>query len=199
MHSRYGVSDEWDVCRGTPVICEDGNECTFESCIPFRAACLSMPTTACDDGDDCTVGDLCVAGSCAPGMSRSVNALLTRTAQRIKSLRWVYLLRSGGVFGPPNTCQEDTSAVTCASDLDTDCMKNLCDPAQGLCLFTPLNNGTECDDDNLCTQLDGCLGGECSGNEVICTDGNPCTDDLCLSGIGCDFPNNSQGCSDGNA
>ncbi len=32
-----------------------------------------------------------------------------------------------------------------------------------------------------------------------CSDGNPCTDDVCNLGLGCEFPTNTDPCDDGDA
>jgi hypothetical protein len=53
------------VCAaGEAETCDDGNECTFDSCDWF-SGCHNDPVgTACDDGDVCTTGDWCVDGVC---------------------------------------------------------------------------------------------------------------------------------------
>jgi hypothetical protein len=43
-----------------------------------------------------------------------------------------------------------------------------------------------------------CEGVKCNGyGSLVCDDGNPCTDDICDVAKGCLFPNNSNGCCDG--
>ncbi|MBM4387978.1 MAG: lamin tail domain-containing protein, partial [Deltaproteobacteria bacterium] len=50
-----------------------------------------------------------------------------------------------------------------------------------------------------CTLEEKCFSGECKGTaELFCTDDNPCTDDECVSGKGCEFTNNTAACSDDN-
>jgi len=56
-------------CTGPDVVdCDDDNPCTLDACKP-AAGCEHAPLsgTTCDDGEDCTVGDSCVQGACAPG------------------------------------------------------------------------------------------------------------------------------------
>jgi len=49
------------------------------------------------------------------------------------------------------------------------CRLSFCDPATGGCLDPPKNDGTECDDGDLCTQKDTCQAGECKpGSPVEC-------------------------------
>jgi cysteine-rich repeat protein len=68
------------------------------------------------------------------------------------------------------------------------CTSDICDPSAG-CLRLP-NDGLSCDDGNDCTSADRCAGSECRGTAIAgccagatdCDDGEPCTDDACLSG-----------------
>ncbi|MCB9740981.1 MAG: hypothetical protein H6747_17070 [Deltaproteobacteria bacterium] len=54
-----------EICKGTPVPCDDLDVCTSDSCDP-KAGCkhdqLSGP---CDDGNPCTGSDVCASGTCA--------------------------------------------------------------------------------------------------------------------------------------
>jgi len=55
-------------CVGLPKACDDGEWCTLDRCEPGTGACLHDPREGeCDDGDPCTLGDLCEAGRCLPG------------------------------------------------------------------------------------------------------------------------------------
>ncbi len=48
--------------------CDDGNECTIDSC--SDGSCIyenAEDGTPCDDGDKCTLTDQCLQGSCLPG------------------------------------------------------------------------------------------------------------------------------------
>jgi hypothetical protein len=56
-------------CAGTPVVCDDGNVCTRDTCDGATGACATelLSETLCDDGHACTVGDACRAGECVPG------------------------------------------------------------------------------------------------------------------------------------
>ncbi len=54
-----------DVCL-SDAECNDGNPCTDDACVSF--VCQNTNNAApCSDGDACTVGDGCSAGSCQPG------------------------------------------------------------------------------------------------------------------------------------
>lgn len=50
----------------------------------------------------------------------------------------------------------------------------------------------------MCTQVDKCINGVCTGlNNLICNDGNPCTDDSCDAVAGCLTTLNTAPCEDG--
>ena len=55
-------------CLGTGVLdCNDAKLCTDDSC-DSDAGCVHQPNTlACDDGNACTLIDVCSGGSCSPG------------------------------------------------------------------------------------------------------------------------------------
>ena len=108
-------------------------------------------------------------------------------------------------------------------DLDEDGLGDVCDSENGNdggC--DGLGDDALCDDDDGCTYNDKCTGGECtgtfaeylvpwcyafSGDQAFCEptpefpnpcdDGNPCTDDICLSDGTCDTQPNSVWCDDG--
>lgn len=54
---------------GLPIKCEDdGNACTIEYCNPKTGECLTIESIGeCEDGDPCTVNDMCDDGICIPG------------------------------------------------------------------------------------------------------------------------------------
>lgn len=55
---------------GIPVVCNDNNACTTDSCIPpMGCVYTSQPNgSACDDGNACTSGEVCVNGTCQLGV-----------------------------------------------------------------------------------------------------------------------------------
>jgi len=82
-------------------------------------------------------------------------------------------------------CQiEKCFGVEC---LATDqCLLSFCDPATGECLDPPKNDGTECDDGDLCTQKDTCQAGECTaGSPMECESRGACLQSgICDSSAG---------------
>jgi hypothetical protein len=50
------------------IVCDDKNPCTDDSCDPTSGLCkFNNNTAACDDGNACTVGEVCSAGTCSSG------------------------------------------------------------------------------------------------------------------------------------
>ncbi|MCP9769344.1 hypothetical protein EGI22_15640, partial [Lacihabitans sp. LS3-19] len=72
-----------------------------------------------------------------------------------------------------------------------------CDPILG-CVFTSKSDGSTCDDNNICTENDQCIAGNCSGTSISCPDdGNLCTTAACNPLSGCIQVNNNSACDDG--
>lgn len=158
------------------VVCDDGNDCTLESCAPdyaceyeklhdvscdfngragfcIQGVCHKDPCEdiVCDDGNDCT-SDFCdrMDGSC-----KSHQIPICEPCDR---------------NGVPGAC------------IGTVCEENLCE-------------GVVCDDDNLCTDDEcDCQDGTCRfrdwrfSTDIDCWDGDPCTDDECDPDTGCYNP-----------
>jgi hypothetical protein len=89
-------NDEWSqgTCVGTPVSCDDGNECTMDICVPALGCVASELAISCDDGDPCTAPDFCVQGSCT-------GTLLPNCGNPVCGDGW---------------CQGDETCATCPSD-----------------------------------------------------------------------------------
>ena len=79
------------------------------------------------------------------------------------------------------------------------CTVAVCLPGVGVCALQDLADGTVCEDGDVCSSSDQCLAGVCkAGIDVLCDDGNPCTDDTCDAEAGCLFENSQTACEDGN-
>ncbi len=53
------------VCGGVTKACDDGNECTTDSCDATKdCQNVASPTKPCNDGDECTTGDACADAAC---------------------------------------------------------------------------------------------------------------------------------------
>jgi len=180
------------VCLSTPVECDDANPCTSDFCNPEVGGCSFFPIvgTTCDDGNACTVGDIC---EFAPGAGSP-------------SCRGFDACDDGDPCTADN-CDPITGAcqnqpIQC--DDGNPCTTDFCDPGTGECLSTPTPD-VPCDDGDACTMDDHCaqsaIGISCEGAPVTCDDLNLCTTDSCDPSTGqclnkpidCD---DGQGCTD---
>ncbi|GMV40584.1 MAG: hypothetical protein AMXMBFR64_23000 [Myxococcales bacterium] len=190
------------VCVGGPApVCDDGEPCTDDACNSATGCTYTPNANPCDDGDPCTKDDACGEGTCLPGpldeekCGCSVDSDCAALEDGDYCNGTLYCDQSQ----PTPVCAVDPSSVVlCDASKDSLCEKKACDPASGVCLSTPIGDGTDCDDGNECTQGDVCSGGACKGVIVICDDGNPCTTDSCDAQLGCTSAVSTDACDDGN-
>ncbi|MCB9740190.1 MAG: hypothetical protein H6747_13075 [Deltaproteobacteria bacterium] len=181
------------LCQLTPVEklvqgCKEG-VCTWALPPPGTA---TKTAVACDDGEACTIGDVCAGGVCVAGKDvcfctqdadcggledgNACNGTLFCNKQ------------SGG-------CELDpTSKVVCPSVGDTECAVAACVPKSGQCLPAPIGSalkvcdgagpnpcryehkqpgspetkGLPCTDGDPCTIGEACAGGKCDGGSYVC-------------------------------
>ena len=167
----------------TAADCDDGNDCTADSCVD--TACVRVPTNAggaCDDGDACTTKTSCSASVCAGGdVVTCPNGNPCKTASCDPAKGCVLTNRSNG-----STCDDGkyctvgtkcTSGV-CGAGTPRDCgtpgpcEQLSCNETSNGCVTSLLAAGTNCDDSNSCTQGESCsVGGTCDApmpiDEVI--------------------------------
>lgn len=205
---------------GTPETCAPSDVChDAGTCDPGTGQCSQGPanTATCDDGNPCTLGDVCAAGQCVggaakpcpasdqchdPGVCNPATGVCSDPAKT-----------NGTACDDGNGCTINDACVagTCWSTTPKPCLAldqchdaGTCNPANGLCSNPAKQDGTGCNDGDACTQSDACQTGSCVGsNPVVCTALDQCHDaGSCnpLSGQ-CSNPNKSDGtgCSDGNA
>jgi len=153
-----GSADACDgsgVCRGTAVVCSDGNQCTANTCVAGNCVVTHLPDgTPCDDADVCTTGDACsngvCSGSAAPDGASCDDGNVCTENDRC----------TGGLCdGSPVDCSGAGGACNTATCDEGGAGRN-CDRR------TPLPDGTSCNDGNVCTASDTCAGGVCSGTPV---------------------------------
>ena len=187
-------------CVTTPIVCDDGNACTSDSCSPAsgctftnqpnglscsdgnvctgeevcsNGVCTNVPDLDCNDGNNCTVD------SCAPPKGCrnlpvsgccTTNADCADASQCTQNERCV----SGQCLSDPVSCDDENS-----------CTNDSCSPTGG-CASIAVVNGISCGDGNICNGQETCQSGACaSGTTLNCSDGNTCTTDGCNPQSGC--------------
>ena len=206
------------VCLGVPVVCDDSNPCTDDSCLS-DAGCLFQPNSEpCeDDANPCTE-DLCVAGKCAHPAGSEGTVCADDGAPCTEDLCTAgACLKVAGNNGA--ACEDDGDPCTAdiceggkcshpaanegavCDDDGEPCTMHLC--AAGTCMKMAGNDGAVCEDDGDSCTVDLCAEGACThppgNNGALCADdGDPCTLDQC-SGGQCLHPkgNNGAACDDG--
>ena len=182
---------------GLQWVCDDGDECTADSCDPKLACQYAANTAPCNaDNNACTVGDACSNKSCLPGKATACDDKnpCTVDACEVKSGLCVYNgLPKNGV-----PCDADASICTVADACDAGkcaagkasncddanaCTDDFCDAKAG-CIH--VQNPANCDDGNICTDKDSCVDGKCTAGKALnCDDGDACTLDDCNAKTGC--------------
>ena len=208
-------------CKGLPVQCGDGVECTKDVCDP-KVGCVSEPQDKqCDDGNPCTTQKCdkaqgCVqagaaaGGSCDDGnpCSKDDKCTAEGTCGGVATCACQVdadCKQDNLCLGAP-TCQkglcvnDPAKAVVCSGPTGSSCLLHHCEPKTGVCGLDPVEDGKGCDDANACSSVSTCEAGKCEGLfDIKCDDKNPCTDDVCSAQTGCTFSANDAECSDGNA
>ena len=229
------------VCVGVDVDCTHLDDtCNEGVCNQGTGTCLRSPINEggdCDDGNLCTEDDACAAGTCR-GIAVDCSHLDDDCNDGFCNPGTGACLRSpinnGGVCSDDDLCTtgdlcDDGDcrgvAVDC-SHLDDDCNEGVCNPANGNCVASAINDGLACEDGLFCTLNETCLVGLCGGgsdhpcddgidctldacdetddrcvhtpDHAACDDDNACTDDACAEGVGCESTaNDENACTDG--
>ena len=186
---------------GSPPDLDDGEPCTIDLCDEAQDKAVHLPAEgACDDGNACTLGDLCSGGECLPGsFPPDCDDGNPCTSDGCEP-------ESGCVYEPLEAACDDGDACTdgdvCAlgecspgASVDCDdgnqCTDDACDPLAG-CLHIPLT-GPACDDGNACSIGEQCVSGDCvpwayaPDCKALCGDGKcvyPDSIDLCPEDCG---------------
>ena len=162
--------------------CDDGDACTENDTCDGAGACAAGPLKDCNDGKACT-SDTCSGGICSNVVDNGFCLIGANC-------------RSHGDPHPNNDCREcnaDSSSAWsnkavgafCGDSTDTTCnARDTCNGA-GQCQSNFAGTNVSCEDGDGCTVGDTCDGaGGCSaGGPKNCSDGKPCTDDVCNGGI----------------
>jgi cysteine-rich repeat protein len=187
-------------CKTNPTICDDRNactrdECSTQNCAPGAATCTGCTNTpltgaSCEDGDLCTQDDLCTEGVCRPGLPTVCLAQdgchEAGTCDTLTGLCSDPVKPDGATCDDRNLCTQDDTcgAGVCRPGMPVVCSprnqchdEGVCDPWTGLCSDVAKQDGSSCDDQNRCTELDTCHAGVCnSGEPVTCAASDQCHD-----------------------
>ena len=182
--------DDVNGCQaGTSPDCNDGVDCTVDSCDEDNDVCVSIPSDMlCDDTNACT------DDRCSPGISPDATGCTHTNLENGASCS------DDNVCNGNETCRDgmcQAGAPLFCSD-DNPCTVNYCAPAAG-CMVEPAPEGTSCSDGNRCNGDEVCdANGACQeGVPLDCDDSNPCTADFCVPAEGCQNVNNIDVCDDG--
>jgi len=199
-----GCSQADKKCKSA-VECDDSNPCTDDVCHPDTGCINENNTAQCDDGDACTLLDLCSHGSCQPGVAVVCDDNNICTDDSCDTTAGCQNANNTSGCDDQDACTIDdtcgdgacqSGAPIVCDDLN-ECTDDSCDPAGGVCSFS--NNRIRCDDGELCTYDDKCFEGTCTGTVFSCDDGSECTDDVCTGDGRCAYENNTGACDDHNA
>jgi len=185
------VCGEAGTCSGEALVCNDGSDCTADTCDP-ELGCVAAPVfdgEVCDDSDACTTDDACWNGRCL-GLPATCDDGNDCTADTCDP--------AGGCGNTPLDAVACDDGDACSSD-DV-CVAGTCEPG----------GPTNCEDGNACTidicdRFAGCaylpnLNPCCTGTVSICDDLDPCTTDICEPESGaCSYAPNTAVCNDGDA
>jgi len=188
---------------GTPASCDDGNDCTDDSC-NGATGCTNVASaagTGCEDGLFCSTGDSCDgAGTCNSGGLNCLDGNPCTSDTCDESMRTcVNTVLANEPCDDNNTCTSGdvcNGAGVCAgaglADGATCTSAGGCELAgtctSGVCGGTsPAPDGTSCDDGDACTNTDECTSGACAGAAETCADSDDCTLDGCEAATGCVF------------
>ncbi len=193
-------------CVGVGTLkCDDNNSCTLDTCEP-NGGCSNKPLeTTCNDGNPCTLNDLCFAGECQAGTDMNCSdgnpctddsCDVTGTCVHAPNES---ACSDGNACTLGDLCVEGKCSSTGMADCDdgNQCTADWCDVLTG-CLHEPKEG--PCEDGNLCTLGDTCINAFCSGSggAINCDDGNLCTVDVCDPQVGCSFQDAIGDCDDSN-
>ena len=193
---------------GSPPCDDDGLVCTNDKC--SFGLCSHPPNNAgCDDGDPCTLTDLCNMGDCKGYNQPDCDDGNGCTADKCqKGQGCVHTALDGNFCTDGNKCTTNDQCIggQCVGvgdkscDDGNSCTTDNCDGGSG-CTHTPASGG--CTNDGNPCSLDLCVGGTCThdaapGGSACGNSSDPCLAGAC-QGTNCQQVPTSNVCNDGNA
>ncbi len=210
-----------------PVVCTPLDQCHVAGICDVVTGLCSNPkqpdATPCSDGRECTGVDTCQEGVCVPAPASNIcqcnsdldcappdQCHLTGTCNFARGACSYEMLPDGVPCNDDDACTRTDSCLAgvCTGSMPVAClpldqchMAGACDTVTGLCSDPPLQDGTLCNDNDLCTTPDACVAGACKGTvAVTCVAADQCHDrGVCDPTTGvCSDPKKPDGteCSD---
>ena len=193
------------ICIGTPVICDLDTQCSNHTCNPLTGLCeTSLIIGNCSDNNNCTENDTCTNGECI-GVNKECDDMNSCTTNFCNITNGECVTTNN--TSPCNDLDMCTQNDMCIGGIcqgtpvicnpNTECTNNTCNKHTGDCEMIILSGN--CTDGDFCTINDVCTNGVCIGEQKICDDNNPCTNDMCnITNGECIFTDNNSPCNDGN-
>jgi hypothetical protein len=197
-----------DTCLGgeciksQPLPLDDGNPCTEDSCVKGELIHTALLEGQCDDGNECTTGDVCVTGTCTGGdQVACVVGPCMADATCVAGEGCVESPLPVGAFcGMDNAC---VVSAACNEDYECEVVENVncddgnactadsCDPVSGCAHDEAASDGSVCELDSEA----GCVaGGLCTAGMCVAESVTDCADDDGCCADGCDA-NTDSDCS----
>jgi peptidoglycan/xylan/chitin deacetylase (PgdA/CDA1 family) len=183
------------VCmQGSPVLCDDGTDCTLDSCNEALAACEYLPDdTQCDDGRFCNGAELCDGSTgCMTGTDPCAGQMCDEESNQCAECLGDIDCDDGVFCNGAEACVDGV----CTAGTDP-CPGESCDEANAVCTGCLVDG--DCDDGIYCNGTETCADGVCqAGVAVSCDDGVVCTIDTCNEITGtCENISDNSVCDDG--
>ena len=216
------------VCLPVPIVCDDQDACTIDSCDAGVCIAIFDDGGACDDSDDCTSGDMCsqlfggcggavvhcndddpcTSDGCLPAGGCTHDAVCSGGDVCVAGQCFTPTgCAADGDCADPDLCTADScvdgACVHLPTCVDDDpCTEDLCDQASGACTFESSgSDGLACAplEPDIC-QTYACQAGACQPFATVpCDDGDPCAADFCDPAYGCVSLPDPGACDDDNA
>ena len=185
------------VCGGADRDCSSAaDQCNTGTCDDTADACVPSPIlngTMCDDGQYCTVNDVCTNGACTAGTPRQCGAAGGSCRDGVCDEATDSCtgdpVPDGTSCDDGRFCTENDicSAGTCTgggprdcSGVSATCRVGMCNELLNQCIATASPDGTTCDDGMFCTVNDTCTNGACGGGMRNCASaGGECQTGVC--------------------
>jgi hypothetical protein len=125
-----------------PASCDDTNDCTIDSCDPNTFQCVHTwvaDGTSCEDGNACSINDVCQGGLCYSGPYRSCAAIDQCHIAGVCTPKTGKCSNPNSPAGTPcddgNTCTVGDQCLegVCAGAVRVCPGQNVCDEATGVC------------------------------------------------------------------